>query len=72
MSRSLIGCKHIPGWVKPFLSSIQNGYNERNAANRAGISTTMVKQRVANDPAFKESYDRAAAIRKPRYGHGSW
>ena len=71
-SESLKNCKHIPGWVKPFLVAIKNGYSETNAANRVGISTLVVKRRVDIDPAFKENYEKNLATRAPRYGHGRW
>ncbi len=59
MSRSLINCKPIPGWVKSFLMAVANGKNDLNSAGVAGISTTQVRDRLAKDPAFQEQYDKA-------------
>ena len=60
MSRALINCKHIPGWVKPVLLAVANGKNDMNAAQMAGVSTRDVIARLAKDPAFKEQYEAAA------------
>ena len=60
MSRSLINCKHIPGWVKPVLLAVANGKNDKNAAQMAGVSTRDVIARIEKDPAFKLQYEEAA------------
>ena len=72
MSRSLNQCRHIPGWIKPFLAAIKNGYSEQNAANMSGVGTNTIKARVESDSEFKASYEQTYAARKPRYGHGAW
>lgn len=72
MSRSLMNCTLHPGWVKPFLAAIKNGYNEMNAANMSGVGTNAVRQRCESTPDFKADYDVARANAKPRYGHGPW
>lgn len=72
MSRSLNSCRHIPGWIKPFLAATKNGYNEKNAANMAGVGTNMIRQRMESDPEFKRDYEHTCATKKPRYGHGAW
>ena len=59
MSRALINCKHIPGWVKPFLLDVANGGNDVNSAGRAGVSTRDVRARIEKDPIFKAQYDEA-------------
>lgn len=61
MSRSLINCKHIPGWCKAFITEVAHGRNDVNAAGRAGVSTRDVIARIEKDPAFKEQYDHAVA-----------
>ena len=60
MSRSLINCKHIPGWVSQVLLAVANGKNDMNAAQMAGVSTRDVITRIGKDPAFKEQYEAAA------------
>lgn len=60
MSRSLIHCKPIPGWVRSFLLAVAGGKNDLNSAGAAGISTVQVRDRLAKDPAFQEQYDKAA------------
>jgi len=72
MSNSLNQCKLRPGWTVKFLAAIQNGYNERNAANMSGESTTTIHRHMEKDPDFKANYDKAIANAKPRYGHGPW
>jgi len=59
MSRSLMKCKHIPGWVPMVLNAVKNGQNDVNAAGSGGVSTTQVRQRIQNDPAFKQQYEEA-------------
>jgi len=61
MSRSLINCKHIPGWCKEFIMEVAHGRNDLNAAQRAGVSTRDVRARIERDPAFREQYDEATA-----------
>jgi len=61
MSRALINCKHIPGWVRPFLAEVSNSRNDKNAAGRAGVSTKDVIARIEKDPAFKQQYEDAVA-----------
>ena len=72
MSTSLDGCKKIPGWVKPFLQHIKNGFNDTNAANKAGVGSNVIRQRLANDPAFKNDYETAQKAKRPRFGHGAY
>jgi hypothetical protein len=72
MSQSLQGCRHVPGWVKPFLAAIKDGYNEKNAAGMAGVGTLMVRQRAEKDPTFKKDYDDTHNTRRARPGHGAW
>ena len=72
MSRALDRCKHIPGWVRPFLAATKNGYNERNAANMAGVGTGVIHRRMESDSEFKENYEKTLATQKPRFGHGVW
>ncbi len=72
MSESLKKCRLVHGWIKPFLAAIEDGYNELNSAQMAGISTVMVAQQVDNDPAFKKSYEDTHANRRERPGHGAW
>jgi len=59
MSRALINCKHIPGWIKPFLLDVAHGGNDVNSAGRAGISTVQVRNRIEKDPVFKQQYEEA-------------
>ena len=72
MNAILGKCRHVPGWVKPFLAAVTNGYNHKNAANMAGIGTPTVDQKLASDPLFKAQHDKAVAVAKPRYGHGAY
>jgi len=72
MSNALSRCTLHPGWVKPFLAAIKNGYNERNAANMSGVSTLTVHQREERNPEFKAQYNELLVKQKPRYGHGAW
>jgi hypothetical protein len=72
MSNSLNKCRLVKGWIKPFLAAIEDGYNELNASQMAGISTVMVSQQVDQDPAFKKSYEDAHENRRERPGHGAW
>ena len=72
MSRSLINCTLHPGWLKPFLAAIKNGYNERNAANMSGVGTNTIHQRMDNNPEFRAQYAELLAKQKPRFGHGAW
>ena len=58
--------KHIPGWEKGFLMAIRNGYNEKTAANTAGVGTGDVQLRLKQSPEFKKRYEEATANRKPR------
>lgn len=71
-SLSLRDCKLHPGWIKPFLAAIGNGYNEKNSANMAGVSTSAIAKQVGRDPAFKDRYLEAHKNRKKRFGHGAW
>ncbi len=61
---ALSQCRHIPSWEKPFLEAIQHGYNEKNAANRAGIGTAMIQMRIAQDGIFKQEYEDAVRNQK--------
>ncbi len=61
---ALSQCRHIPSWEKPFLEAVLHGYNEKNAANRAGIGTTMIQMRMENDPIFKQEYEDAVKNQK--------
>lgn len=61
MSRSLINCKHIPGWCKEFIMEVAHGRNDVNAAGRAGVSTLQVRDRIESDPEFKQQYEEAVA-----------
>ena len=72
MSNSLNRCTLHPGWVKPFLAAIKNGYSERNAANMSGVGTLTIHQREDKSPEFKAQYAETLAKQKPRYGHGAW
>lgn len=72
MSQALKNCRHVPGWVKPFLGAIKDGYNEQNAANMAGIGTALVRKHMGRDPEFKKSYEDTFATRRSRPGHGAW
>lgn len=69
MSRALLNCKLRHGWIKPFLSAIRNGFNERNAANAAGEGTNTIHRYMEKDPAFKAEYEAAQAAARPRYGN---
>lgn len=59
MSRSLLNCKHIPGWCKNFILEVAGGRNDINAAGRSGVSTLVVQARINSDPEFKAQYDEA-------------
>lgn len=72
MSQSLQGCRHIPGWVKPYLQAIRNGYNEKNAANMAGEGTAVIRRHLEKDELFKKQLEEAQANAKPRFGHGAY
>lgn len=67
-SRALMGCKLHPGWMKPFLNAISHGYNEKNAANMAGVGTNVIRQRFESDSEFRQKYEETSAKAKPRYG----
>jgi hypothetical protein len=58
--------KHVPGWEKTFLTAIKNGYNERTAANMAGVGTGDILHRSGKSPEFKARYDEAHANRRQR------
>lgn len=72
MSQSLHRCRHIPGWVKPYLQAIRNGFNEKNAANLAGEGTAVIRRHLEKDELFKGQLEDAHANAKPRYGHGAY
>jgi hypothetical protein len=72
MSNSLSRCKLQHGWIKPFLSAIQNGYTEKNAANMSGVGTNAVHNLIEKDPEFGKRYDEAQKNARPRFGHGAW
>jgi hypothetical protein len=72
MSRALNNCRHVPGWIKPFLAGIKNGYNEKNAAQAAGVSTVLIQKRIEADPLFKQAYEETYATRRARPGSGAW
>lgn len=61
---ALANCRHIPSWEKPFIEAILHGYNEKNAANRAGIGVAMVKMRQEEDKIFKQEYEDAVRNQK--------
>ena len=44
----------IPGWERKFLLSIKNGYNEKTAANAAGVGTAEINRQLAKNSGFKE------------------
>lgn len=71
MSRSLLNCTVHPGWIKPFLNYIKSGYNEKNAANMAGVGTGIIQQRCDNYPDFKVEYETLLTSQKPRPGQRS-
>lgn len=66
MSRSLMNCKHIPGWVPFVLNALRNGQNDVNAAGAGGVSTVQVAQRRASDPAFDAQYEEAVGQGRKR------
>lgn len=68
MSRALQNCKLRPGWMKPFLAAIGNGFSEKNAANAAGESTLTIQRFAERDADFKANYAAAQAKARPRYG----
>ncbi len=72
MSTVLDGCRKVPGWVKPFLQHITNGFNDINAANKAGVGSNVIRQRLLSDPTFKREYDTAQRVKRPRFGHGAY
>lgn len=72
MSQSLQGCRHIPGWIKPYLQAIRNGYNEKNAANMAGEGTAVIRRQLEKDDIFRKELETAQAEARPRYGHGAY
>jgi len=72
MSTSLRNCRAVPGWIKPFIQHITNGYNDINAANMAGVGSNVIRQRLGSDPTFKNEYANAHAKAKPRFGHGRY
>ena len=72
MSRSLDKCRLHPGWMRPFLLAIENGYTEKNAANMSGVGTYIIHKRVNNDADFKTAYDEALAKQRSQYGRWTW
>lgn len=70
MRGALSKCRHVPGWEKTFIEAIKQGYNEKTAANAAGVGTGDIKSRVGKDPAFKQRYEEAWAKRKARPAGG--
>lgn len=71
MSRALNNCRHVPGWVKPFLAAIKNGYSEKNAAQMAGEGSATIHKQAEKDAIFKAQYEEAHAKRRTR-GAGPW
>lgn len=72
MSRALNNCRHVPGWVKPFLAAIKNGYSEKNAAQMAGEGSATIHKRMEKDKIFKTQYEHAQATRRPRGSGVTW
>lgn len=72
MSRSLMNCRHVPGWIKPFLAAIKNGYSEKNAAQMAGEGSATIHKRVETDGIFKAQYEAAHASRRPKGSGITW
>lgn len=70
MQGALKGCRHVPGWERTFIQAILNGYNEKTAANAAGVGTGDIRHRVNNDDGFKKRYEEAWAKRKSRPAGG--
>jgi hypothetical protein len=70
MSSRLTKYRHVPTWEKAFLMAIRQGYNEKTAANTAGVGTAMVQERAARDSEFKKNYDDAIAGQKVRPSGG--
>ena len=66
MSSALANCRHVPGWIKPFLAGVRSGYNDRNAAQLAGVGTAVVVKQLERDPIFKGQYEEAIAARPER------
>jgi hypothetical protein len=64
-------CRHIPGWVRPFLAAVKNGYSEKNAAHMAGISTEHIRQYGESNPEFVGTLEHNIANAAKRHD-SSW
>ena len=61
MNTAMKNCRHVPGWERAFLTSLELGTSERTSMHRAGIGAGNVRDRCDKDSVFKERYEHAKA-----------
>lgn len=70
-SQALSKCRHIPGWVRPFLAAVKNGYSEKNAAQMAGTGAEQIRMYGERNPDFVEQLEHNLANAAKRHD-SSW
>lgn len=65
-------CRYVPGWEKTYLEAIKQGYNNKTAANLAGVGTAEVNKRMGRDPKFKQRVEETVQNKKARPQGGMW